>query len=62
MDRVIDYEGYTPVILCDCGDEEITCWDFTNECTVCGREYNFAGQMLAQMEYTQYELDMGFDN
>jgi hypothetical protein len=34
-----------PVVVC-C-NEEIVCYDFTNTCSKCGRDYNFAGQSLA---------------
>ena len=37
-----------PVIICDCG-EEVECINFTNTCE-CGRDYNFAGSLLASRE------------
>jgi hypothetical protein len=38
-----------PVIRCKCG-EEIICDRFTNTCD-CGRDYNFAGHLLAPREF-----------
>jgi hypothetical protein len=33
-------------IKCECG-REIVCSAFTNTCSECGRDYNWAGQRLA---------------
>ena len=35
----------TPVVVC-CG-EDLLCTSFTNTCSVCGADYNFAGSRLA---------------
>jgi hypothetical protein len=31
---------------CECG-EEIPCYEFTNTCAACGRDYNMSGTLLA---------------
>lgn len=33
-------------IICQCG-EKVWCDGFTNVCEKCGRDYNWAGQLLA---------------
>jgi len=41
----VTYSRVYPVVKCSCG-EEVCCTRFTNTCE-CGRDYNFAGDLLA---------------
>lgn len=41
------------IVKCSCG-EEVECRNFTNTCE-CGKDYNFAGQLLAPREQWGWE-------
>jgi hypothetical protein len=41
-------EKYPDIVVIECGcGNTIHCEAFTNHCTKCGTDYNFAGQILA---------------